>query len=204
MGRFRIESVTVSTEGEAARVLASAFAADATLAFLVPGDTTDRPERLRRMFRAEIHSCGFGHVDVALDDRTGEVLGVGAWAPPYVRLPTLTAIRWSAVAAGALGVRGLRAGARYDRELGRLRPAEPHWHLLDLGTSPTARGRGIGTALLGHRLARIDLEERRTFLEATTQGARRLYERFGFEAVGRLPRVTGGAYAMIRPRPLQG
>lgn len=185
-------------------MLASAFADDATLAFLVPGGTSDRPERLRQMFRAEIHSCGFGQVDVALDDRTGEVLGVGAWVPPYVHLPTLTAIRWSAVSAGALGVRGLRAGARYDRELGHLRPSDPHWHLLDLGTLPAIHGQGVGTALLEHRLTQVDHECRSAFLETTTREARRLYERFGFETVGRLPRVTGGAYAMVRPRSLRG
>lgn len=198
-GGFRIEWATADSADEAARLLAQAFADDATVAFLVPTDVTDRPGRLRRMFRAEIHTCGFDNVDLAVDDTDGKVLGVGVWAPPYARLTTLAAIRWSAVAAHALRTRGLRAGAAYDKAVRRHRPAEPHWHLLDLGTSPDAQGRGIGTALLGHRLAQIDLEGRQAFLEATTPAGRRLYERFDFEAVGRLPRVTGGAYAMVRP-----
>lgn len=198
-GGFRIESATADSEDEAARLLARAFGTDPTVDVLVPSDVSDRPGRLRRMFRAEIHTCGFENVDLAVSDADGEVWGVGVWAPPYARLSTLTAIRWSVVAAHALRARGLRAGAAYDRAVRRHRPAEPHWHLLDLGTAPDAQERGIGTALLAHRLARIDLEGRQTFLEATTLAGRRLYERFGFEAVGRLPRSTGGAYAMVRP-----
>lgn len=198
-GGFRIESATADTEDEAARVLAAAFADDPTVAFLVPPDTPERSHRLRRMFRAEIHTCGFDHVDVALDDATDAVVGAGVWAPPYANLDGVTAIRWSLVAAGALRAHGLRAGARYDRAVRRHRPGEPHWHLLDLGTSPDARGLGVGTALLRHRLTVVDLEGRRAFLEATTAATRRLYERFDFEVVGRLPRVTGGAYAMVRP-----
>jgi ribosomal protein S18 acetylase RimI-like enzyme len=80
------------------------------------------------------------------------------------------------------------------------RPPEPHWYLHDIGAGPEARGRGVGSALLEHRLGLVDQSGTALmFLEATTPGSRRLYERFGFEAVGSVPTQPGQAStAMIR------
>jgi len=92
-------------------------------------------------------------------------------------------------------------GLMHTRAVGAYRPAEPHWYLRDIAASPRARGRGVGSALLRHRLAVIDAGGREpVFLEATSAGSRRLYERFGFRAVGTVPTRPGEqSTAMIRP-----
>ena len=60
------------------------------------------------------------------------------------------------------------------------RPARPHWYLYLLAVDAGARGMGIGSALLDHGLARADASGLPAHLEATSEGAARLYERHGF------------------------
>jgi [ribosomal protein S18]-alanine N-acetyltransferase len=68
-----------------------------------------------------------------------------------------------------------------------VRAAPGEEELLLIGVVPEARGKGLGQALL--RRAVIDAEARgaeRLFLEMRANNpARRLYERFGFQAIGR-------------------
>lgn len=77
---------------------------------------------------------------------------------------------------------------RADREavLGQMdviHPHEPHWYLPLIGVEPMAQGRGLGTALLRHRLERCDAEGLPAYLEATTERNRDLYARHGFEVL---------------------
>ena len=62
---------------------------------------------------------------------------------------------------------------------------------------------GVGSALLEHRLRVVDHSANPlAFLESTTPASRRLYERFGFEAVGSVPTLPGqSSTAMVR-RPV--
>jgi GNAT superfamily N-acetyltransferase len=68
-------------------------------------------------------------------------------------------------------------------------PEEPHDYLFLLGTRPEWQSRGLGSALLRKVLERCDREGRPAYLEASTEGNRRLYLRHGFEVTGeiRLP-----------------
>lgn len=80
------------------------------------------------------------------------------------------------------------------------RPTGPHWYFRDLVVSPRMQGAGLGSTLLSHRLAVVDQDPLPVFLESTSPGSRRLYERFGFEHVATVEAVPGGiAYVMIRP-----
>jgi ribosomal protein S18 acetylase RimI-like enzyme len=59
-------------------------------------------------------------------------------------------------------------------------------HVLDIAFAPEHRGRGFGTDLLERVLAEADAAHRAVFLQVDRDnaGARRLYERLGFVAVG--------------------
>lgn len=194
----RIEPATGAHEAAAVAVLVAAFSEDPTIIALLPREARDRRVRLALMFRAEMHTCGLEHVDVALAD-DDEVVGVAVWGAPERELRRSTAIRWAAVSARALGLHGLWVGHRYDRALDRLRPSTPHWHLLDIATAAAARGQGVGSALLTHRLKALDQAGHAALLEATSDASRRLYASHGFEVVGRLPRAVGGPHVMVRP-----
>jgi ribosomal protein S18 acetylase RimI-like enzyme len=63
-------------------------------------------------------------------------------------------------------------------------PAEPHWYLPMIGVDPEQQGRGYGSALLEHALARCDADGKLAYLESTSVKSLRLYKRHGFELLG--------------------
>jgi ribosomal protein S18 acetylase RimI-like enzyme len=78
-------------------------------------------------------------------------------------------------------------------------PSEPHQYLWFLAVDPKCQGRGIGSALLTHVLARCDRTSTPAYLEATSPQNARLYERHGFDVVATI-NEHGGAplWAMWR------
>lgn len=216
-------SIRTATKADAAAVaatLSEAFRDDPAWAMSLPDDAT-RQRRLARYYEraARRHP---ERVDVAEED--GRVIGAMVFDPPATgsrlvsRLASRLPIRRGTVS--RLASRRLAGltdsvlarlqrivpgsalrGLMHTRAVGAYRPAEPHWYLRDIAASPRARGRGVGSALLRHRLAVIDAGGREpVFLEATSAGSRRLYERFGFRAMGTVPTRPGEqSTAMIRP-----
>ncbi len=60
-------------------------------------------------------------------------------------------------------------------------PTEPHHHLAFLAVSPYAQGRGLGTALLRHRLAALDAAGVPSYLEAASQRLVGVYAKFDYQ-----------------------
>jgi len=58
--------------------------------------------------------------------------------------------------------------------------APGHAYLPFVAVRPQRQGRGIGAALLRHRLAALDAAGTPAYLEASSVRSRRLYERIGF------------------------
>ncbi|EYT57239.1 GNAT family acetyltransferase [Dietzia sp. UCD-THP] len=189
------ESADAPAIGE---MLGEAFGDDPAWAQFFP-DETSRPERLTAHYRRHV-SRHPDRVDVAMEG--DQVLGALLWEPPHHGAGRLS--RWAGGVAARL--RSLvsptaRRGRAHTRAVEAHRPPEPHWYFHDIAAGPRARGKGIGSALLRHRLALIDQGgPEPVFLEATTPGSRRLYERFGFRPVGTVPTGSGQeSTAMIRP-----
>ncbi|MGW1955328.1 GNAT family N-acetyltransferase [Streptomyces sp. NPDC001920] len=68
----------------------------------------------------------------------------------------------------------------------RIHPSDrAHEYLWMIGTAPERQGEGLGTALMASVLDRCDREGRPAYLEASSARSRKLYERLGFELVGR-------------------
>lgn len=87
-------------------------------------------------------------------------------------------------------VPALRRGIKHQEAVDQYQPEEPHWYLTDIVVSPDMQGRGVGSALLEHRLGLVGDDP--IFLEATTAGSARLYQRHGFHplaTVSVLPRT---------------
>ena len=80
-------------------------------------------------------------------------------------------------------------------------PKEAHWHLPLIGVDPPAQGRGIGSALLIHALERCDEQKVPAYLEATSRENVRLYERHGFEALGRIQEADSPVIVPMLRRP---
>lgn len=151
------------------RVLARAFADDPVVRWLLP---SGRGREL--LFRTLVrHTHGpSGCVDLAL--RGATPVGVGLWD-----LPTYRPSTWQQARALPGLVAALRGRAQYGQALERAflehRPTGGFWYLAEIGA--VERGRGIGSALLGNRLARILGP---AYLECSNERAIGLYERFGF------------------------
>lgn len=193
-------TVRTATRADApaiAGILSEAFRDDPAWSITLPEDET-RPAKLTAYYLRRVRRHP-QWVDVAMDD--GRLVGAVLWEPPADPGALATTRRAvSGAAQWALGRLPLGRGARHTLQIEAHRPTAPHWYIRDIGTGPRARGKGVGSALLEHRLRVVDHSATPlSFLEATTPASRRLYERFGFEAVGSVPTLPGqSSTAMIR------
>lgn len=91
-------------------------------------------------------------------------------------------------------------------QMGQFHPQEPHWYLPLIGVDPSVQGRGRGSALLSHALARCDRKRLPAYLEATSPRNVSLYERFGFKPQGCIQTETSPPIIPMRrePRPSGG
>jgi ribosomal protein S18 acetylase RimI-like enzyme len=71
-------------------------------------------------------------------------------------------------------------------QMGEYHPREPHWHLPMIGVDSRTQGRGYGSALLRHALATCDADGTAAYLESSSPKNIPLYERHGFELIGRI------------------
>lgn len=177
---------------EVAALLGAGFATDPLIARMVPGDPGGRRVRLTRLYRDLLaHPWAGQVVDLAVRDGSGydgdgEVVGAAMWTAP-VREPAHD--RWAELTMAVrvlrtLGWTGARGWWQMEHAFEAAQSSAPHWYLGDVVVSATARGEGVGSALLEHRLRVVDAERADAYLEATTEGSARLYARFGFEPRG--------------------
>ena len=76
----------------------------------------------------------------------------------------------------------------------------PCWYLPFIGVDVSRQGRGLGSALMKHALKRCDEEGTQAYLESSNPANISLYERHGFQVMGRID--AGSAppiHPMIRP-----
>ncbi len=143
-----------------AGVLARAFARDPMVTWPLV-TTGDLPARIRTSF--DIVDTAFaaeGWIYAAADG-----LGVMSLLPPgsadlEARLGREIAPRLAALTPDG--------GARYDAFwswIWSMLPDEPHWLLDQVAVEPAAQGRGIGSALIRHAVARADADRLPLFLE---------------------------------------
>jgi ribosomal protein S18 acetylase RimI-like enzyme len=68
-----------------------------------------------------------------------------------------------------------------DQEFHKLHPTDrEHGYLCFLGVLEAHQGRGMGTALMRHRLAELDAAGKPSYLEASNARSRRFYQRLGY------------------------
>lgn len=192
-----VRTLRTTDTAAAGAVLAKAFADDPVVGWMLP-DARRGELLLPGLFGlfvdayAPLHASHIGGAGVAL------------WSPPGRQaVPEDAAERFAERIAAA-------AGPDTDRifvAMAALEPCHPHrpcHHPNFLGVDPEAQGRGLGSALLPATLLRADAAAEPAYLEATSPGNRRLYERHGFATVGEIVIPDGPPlWAMWRePRPV--
>lgn len=128
-----------------------------------------------------------GEVHVRTDGRAAAL-----WEPPGSSPPDPAAeVAFTAALHETIGADALRVSEVMAALAGQ-RPDEPSWYLAFVGVAPELQGCGVGTTLLAPMLDRCDTEQRAIYLEASSLGSRRLYERLGFRAIGQVDLPDGG------------
>lgn len=178
------------------RVLTSGFLDDPVFAWCIPS----RDERLVTLppfFDA--FADAFARHDATEVVGTPTPTGVALWAPfgaPPVHPEDAGALdaRIAAIAGENLERFGI-----CSQVFEAAHPHEPAWFLQFIAVEASARGRGLGSALLRSVLDRADAAGEAAYLEATSPQNRALYERHGFRVIEELPLPAGPtAWAMWR------
>jgi hypothetical protein len=171
-------------------ILATAFAADPVVRWLLPAAGHD--SRMFFALAAHIHAAP-GCADLALEDARPR--GAALWDPPGHSLSLRQGLLGFSRLLLAMGA-GFRRGVMLERAFARARPPGQFWYLAQIGAS--APGRGVGSALLEHRLSMI---EGPAYLESSNVRNVPLYQRFGFEVSQEisLPEDGPALWTMLRP-----
>ena len=187
---LEVRRATARDQRVISRVLASAFAADPVVRWLLP--RAGRDVQMFRALTAHLHAAP-GCADIALDN--GEPVGAALWDPPGHSLSFRQGLVGLSRLFLAMGS-GFRRGVVLERAFTRARPAGQFWYLAQIGASTP--GRGVGSALLERRLATI---EGPAYLESSNLRNVPLYQRFGFDVIGEISLPEGGPtlWTMLRP-----
>jgi ribosomal protein S18 acetylase RimI-like enzyme len=137
-------------------------------------------------------------------DHSNDGSAVALWIPPGQKMTTARLARsGNLLLPMRIGVGRLRAlltaSSAMDRIHKRCAPV-PHWYLVVLGIEPQLQGKGRGSSLLRHGLARADRTGAPCYLETSQRSNLDFYERHGFSVVGQAPIGQGAptAWAMLR------
>jgi len=165
---------------ELSQTLAEAFFGDPIFTWWVPEDHR-RKEILPDFFRVLAEASLPGNEVYRADD------GVGAavWTPPGMQPTeeeTAALVPLLAEATGEYADTLFEMLALMDEK----HPREPHFYLFLLATRPAWQSQGVGSALLRAVLEGCDRTGTPAYLEASSEGNKRLYLRHGFEVVDEL------------------
>ena len=87
-------------------------------------------------------------------------------------------------------------GPEIMRQMAFHHPQKPHWYLPLLGVDPGDRGAGLGSALLRYATGLFDGDDAVAHLDSSNPRNVPLYERRGFEIIGR---VRSGGSPVFTP-----
>jgi ribosomal protein S18 acetylase RimI-like enzyme len=176
----------------AEETLAGAFEEDPMASYLFPS-VTNNQKRLRYLFRVELrYTIRHGMVETV-----GAGRALALWLPPRRMKGAFNAMVQSGLVLAPFRM-GLKATWRVLlllRSLHKLHSSlmsGDHWYLLGLGVHPQHQGRGWGSDLLRHGLARTRSANMPCYLETTNRRNISYYERNGFSLVGERPIAGGG------------
>jgi GNAT superfamily N-acetyltransferase len=131
-------------------------------------------------------------------DVTADFCGAGLWLPPGIH-PNGEALEQ--VFRDTAKPEHLDDLLATFEKMDEWHPEEKHWYLPLVGVEPNAQGRGLGGALMRHATARADADGVLAYLESSNPRNISLYERHGFEVMGRIQIGAGPLVTPMLRRP---
>ncbi len=171
-----VKAVAAAERHRAVATVALAFASDPMMRWSFPDAS-----RYFDIARDFIDAFGGHAVEHGGADEIADFSAVALWLPPGVS-PNGDAM--GAIIEANMPRERMQDGAGLFEQMNTFHPHEPHWYLPLIGTDPTMQGRGYGSALLKHALARCDRDGLPAYLESSNPVNVPLYQRHGFEVMG--------------------
>jgi GNAT superfamily N-acetyltransferase len=173
-----IRTATVADAERCVAVLTLAFGSDPPCRWTWPDphQYLEAFPRFARAFGGRALELGTAHYAEGFS-------GVALWLPPGVTPDEASLVQVIQATVTAAQQDALFA---IFEQMEAFHPQEAHWHLPLIGVEPAHQGQGIGAALLRHVLSTCDTQKVLAYLEATSARNMLLYERHGFEALGRI------------------
>jgi ribosomal protein S18 acetylase RimI-like enzyme len=169
-----------------ADVLGRAFQDDPVSASFLP-DTQERARRQRgflKVFLDEAMATGLVHTTPDHD-------GVALWLTIEPGHPEENHLDQSFRDALGSYYEGF---SLLGEQMGASHPQDrAHGYLQFIGVEPERQNRGIGAALIRHRLAELDANDMPAYLESSSERNFALYERLGFRPIGSAIHLSNGA-----------
>lgn len=167
-------------------ILHDAFVDEAGLNYwLRQGAHKDRARQ--RFFEAATRTAVHAERELWLAESGREPLGAAIWLAPgrkAFEYSFLEQLMMTPLLLSIAGSAGMSRAMLLGEKLASHHPREPHAHLVFLGVSSAAQGRGVGSAMLKHTLAPLDKQGVAAYLEASTERNVALYARHGFVVTG--------------------
>jgi GNAT superfamily N-acetyltransferase len=92
-------------------------------------------------------------------------------------------------------------GPQVMKQMASYHPHEPHWYLPLLGVDPARQGQGLGGRLLEHATRLFDRNGAVAYLESSNPRNISLYQRHGFEVLGRIQVGSSPVFTPMRRDP---
>lgn len=180
-----VRRATDADVGQVATTLGRAFEEDPIMGWLAAPNARRYARSGSGVFRAALKATYMPKAEVYLTDEGQSAV---IWVPPDTwKAPASTSARLLPAylrLSGARLPRLLKLVTAMEKRHGEI--DEPHWYIPFIGTDPAVQGKGRGSALLSHVLAKADAEGRPTYLESSSPKNQSLYHRHAFEVIGEL------------------
>lgn len=177
-----VDAAAADRKDDIYRTLMLAFASDPMMRWTLPGAAAFT--KAAPLFFDAYGGRAFAE-GTALMANDGEAAAL--WLPPGVD-PDGDGMA-AAMGAHARAER-LEQGMPIFEQMAAYHPKEPCWYLTVIGADPAHMGKGLGGALLGHILETCDARGEVAYLESSNPRNISLYERHGFEVMGRIQAGT--------------
>jgi GNAT superfamily N-acetyltransferase len=189
---LRARKATAADLGGVSQALAAAFFDDPVFSWCYP-DAARRRQIAPRFFEIVTEAI-VTHDEIYTTDH---VVAAAVWVPPGVEENEQMVADLGELS----GEHAPRLFAALEL-MEENHPGEPHHYLFLLGTRPEWQSRGIGSDLIRPVLEVCDRDQVPAYLEATSEGNRRLYLRHGFEVFEEIQLPDGPTMWRMWRRPI--
>jgi GNAT superfamily N-acetyltransferase len=173
-----IHTATAADAERCFPVLALAFCCDPPCRWTWPD-----PQQYLEAFPRFARAFGGSAIEHGAANYYEAFSGVALWLPPGVTPDEAALV---SVLQDTVGAARRDALFSMFEQMNAFHPREAHWHLPLIGVDPAHQEKGVGAALLRQVLDACDSQKMLAYLEATSVRNVPLYERHGFEALGRI------------------